>query len=279
MNGNIPLLVVRSSEFRPGRNSIARVWEEAVFRCWSVGCKLKTEYDKPGDPPSRDCTMIMEVSDPFAEPRIHRNFPGGLEDLEVYRQEVIDGIHDHWIDISPGSTKWHYSYHERANGHFKGGSGSPINQFDYVVEKLCEAPHSRRALVSMWDPTFDPSRDDSPCVQYVWFRVLDDVLNMDLHIRSNDAYKAAFMNMFVFTLLQQYISLRIGRELGHEIKVGRCVWMADSFHIYGSYFEEFKLFLKALETRGFEERTWTTEFAEPIFEEAREKLAKEKEKK
>lgn len=276
MNGNIPLLVVKSSDFRTGRNSIARVWEEAVFYCWTAGCELKTEYDKPGDPSSRDCTMIMEVNDPFAEPRIHRNFPGGLGDLEVYRQEVIDGIHDHWIDISPGSTKWHYSYHERADGHFKRGNGSPVNQFDYVVEKLCEAPHSRRALMSMWDPTFDPLRDDSPCVQYVWFRVLDDVLNMDLHIRSNDAYKAAFMNMFVFTLLQQHIALRIGRELGRKIKVGRCVWVADSFHIYGSYFEEFKLFLNALETRSFEERTWTTEFAEPIFEETREKLAKEK---
>ncbi|MCK7472406.1 MAG: hypothetical protein MZV49_00060 [Rhodopseudomonas palustris] len=37
---------------------------------------IRTEYDKPGDPPSRDCTMLWTVEDPFAEPRIHRAFPG-----------------------------------------------------------------------------------------------------------------------------------------------------------------------------------------------------------
>ena len=58
------------------------------------GVAIKTEYDKAGDPPSKDCTMVMVVNEPFKEPRIHRAFPGGLEDLEVYRQEVIDGVGD-----------------------------------------------------------------------------------------------------------------------------------------------------------------------------------------
>ena len=31
---------------------------------------------------------MIAVTDPFHEPRIHKNFPGGPEELEAYRQDV-----------------------------------------------------------------------------------------------------------------------------------------------------------------------------------------------
>ena len=77
-------------------------WERAVMITWEKGLVIKTEYDKPNDPPSRDCTMVMVVKRPMDEPRIHRAFPAGLEDLEVYRQEVVEGVHDHWINPEEG---------------------------------------------------------------------------------------------------------------------------------------------------------------------------------
>ncbi len=49
----------------------------------------------------------------------------------------------------------------------------------------------------------------------------------------------------------------------------------DSGHIYGSYYKEFEGFLKTVKERSFEDRTWSMEFAEPLFEEARQKLARE----
>ena len=104
MNGRIPTL------FATGQ-TLPEAWEKAVLACWEQGAAIRTEYDKPGDPPSRDCTMMWVVEDPFAEPRLHRAFPGGLEDLEVYRQEVVDGVHDHWI--APEEGKWTYTYHKR----------------------------------------------------------------------------------------------------------------------------------------------------------------------
>ena len=95
------------------------------------------------------------------------------------------------------------------------------------------------------------------------------------HWRSRDGYKAAFMNIFVITELQKLIAQRISDNLGREIRVGRYVDISDSFHIYGSYYDEFKGFLKTVGTRTFEERTWHTEFAKPMFEEARERLRRE----
>ena len=39
--------------------------------------------------------MIVTVHDPLAEPMIHRDFPGGFEELEEYVMEVCEGIKDH----------------------------------------------------------------------------------------------------------------------------------------------------------------------------------------
>ena len=65
---------------------------------------------------------------------------------------------------------------------------------------------------------------------------------------------------------------RVSELRGENITLGRFVDQSDSYHLYGSYFREFgDGFLKLLFDReNFEDRTWTTEFAAPIFEEAKE---------
>ena len=209
--GNIPVLTVS------GR-TLPEAWEKSVLNLWEHGAEVKTEYDKPNDPLSKDSTMIIEVQEPFAEPRIHLAFPGGIEDLEKYQQEVVDGVHDHWI--RPEEGKWTYTYHARmfnykvVNDLSSSKIESPfptVNQIDYMVEKLSKYPHSRRAQAVIWLPTADPGTDDCPCLQRVWCRILDGehgepVLNMNTHWRSRDAYKAAFMNIYAFTELQREIA-------------------------------------------------------------------------
>ena len=271
MNGNIPTLAAS------GKN-LPEAWEKAVLACWHQGVPIKTEYDKPGDPPSKDCTMLWTVEDPFAEPRIHRAFPGGLEDLEIYRQEVVDGVHDHWI--CPEEGKWTYTYHKRLFDYEV--EGQRVDQIAYIVDKLSEAGYSRRAQAITWNPRLDPPTYDPPCLQRLWCRLLEDdrgrlVLNMNAHWRSRDAYKAAYMNVFALTDLQRTIAGRIAGKAGRPVRVGRYADLVDSFHIYGSYFGEFEGFLKMVEKRSFEERTWPSSYAEPMFEEARERLRREKE--
>jgi thymidylate synthase len=222
MNGNIPVLSVH------GR-TLPEAWEKAVLECWRSGALIKTEYDKPGDPPSRDCTMMWSVEDPFAEPRIHRAFPGGLEDLEVYRQEVVDGVHDHWI--APAEGKWTYTYHQRLFD-YDTGRGK-VNQIDHLVDKLAEAGHSRRAQAITWNVSLDPATDDPPCLQRVWCRILEDelgtaVLNMNTHWRSRDAYKAAFMNIFALTDLQKVIAGWPGAWAGPCASAAMPTWSTAS---------------------------------------------------
>jgi thymidylate synthase len=95
------------------------------------------------------------------------------------------------------------------------------------------------------------------------------VLNTNVRFRSNDAYKAAFMNMFALVQLQVRIAERISTRTGNEVKLGRYVHQADSYHIYGAYFNDFtERFIKALKNRTFEERCYRYEDMKFIMEES-----------
>jgi thymidylate synthase len=100
---------------------------------------------------------------------------------------------------------------------------------------------------------------DPACLQRLWFRVQNGRLNMNIHMRSNDAFKAAFMNMYAFIELQSLVARRVGVDVGEYIHI------ADSFHIYGSYFDEFQGFLKTVRDRKAEDRVWDSGFAREIF--------------
>ena len=222
--------------------SLPLAWEQAVIACWEQGERFPTEYDKPGDPNSRDVSAMIHVTEPFAEPRIHRAFPGGLDDLEKYRAEVLYGVHDHWID--PAAGKWEYTYHERllAYGVPAGGRVRPDRR--PWSTNSGQVPYTRRAQAVTWQVWNDMNIDDPACLQRMWFRIADGRLHMNIHMRSNDAFKAAFMNMYAFTELQREVAGRVGVEPGEYMHI------ADSFHIYGSYFEEFEGFLKTVASRA-----------------------------
>lgn len=237
-------------------DSLPLAWEKAVIACWEQGESFPTEYDKPGDPSSRDVTAVIHVRKPFDEPRLHRAFPAGLDDLEKYRCEVLGGVHDHWID--PAVGKWEYTYHERLF-EYRLPDGKVFNQIAGAIDKLRQAPHTRRAQAVTWQVWNDMNISDPACLQRMWFRISGGKLHMNIHMRSNDAFKAAFMNMYAFTELQRQAAVELG------VQPGEYMHIADSFHIYGSYFSEFEGFLNTVKTRKPEDRVYTTDFARDFF--------------
>jgi len=246
--------------------SLPLAWEKAVLACWEQGEQFPTEYDKPGDPHSRDVTAMIHVTQPFSEPRIHRAFPGGLEDLEKYRAEVLYGVHDHWID--PQAGKWEYTYHERLFAYEVPGRGV-FDQVAAVAAKLRAVPFTRRAQAVTWQVWNDMNISDPACLQRMWFRIAGGKLHMNIHMRSNDAFKAAFMNMYAFCELQKMVADEVG------VQPGQYMHIADSFHIYGSYFQEFEGFLKTVATRSVEQRVYTRQFAREFFVEGCDALLAE----
>ena len=254
---------------------IARAWENSLVKLYESGCDLKTQYDKPDDPPSKDATIVLTVEDPLAEPMIHRDFPGGFEELQEYVMEVCEGIKDHCVRDpgDTGDTRWEYTYHQRLFGYEVPGL-EPTDQIEHICRQLAETPYTRRAQAITWKVWEDNACYDPACLQSIWCRITQEqdepVLSMNVRFRSNDAYKAAFMNIFALVQLQQGIAGRIGKLSGKTIKLGRYCHMADSYHIYGSNLAEFEgRFLGAREKRTFEERTMRYADVRDIMEEAR----------
>jgi len=259
----IPVLTVSG-------DSIARTWEKSLTKLFLNGVNVATQYDAPGDPPSKDCSMVMVVDDPAAEPMIHKDMPGGLEDLQEYVMEVCDGIKDHWVrdPNDPNDKRWEYTYHDRLFNY--GYNSTPENwphstsvtyydQIGKMCDQLAGCLYTRRAQAITWKVWEDQSCYDPPCLQSIWCRILPGdtlYLNMNVRFRSRDAYKAAFMNMFALVQLQQRIANNISEKLGQDVRLGRYMDVSDSYHIYGKNLAEFEnRFLKAIMERTFEERT------------------------
>jgi len=270
MNGQIPVL------FAEGEG-LAEAWERSLVELYEKGCEVRTEYDKPEDPPSKDCTMTIVVRDPLAEPMIHKDIPGGLEHIQEYVMEVLDGIKDHCVRAcgdDSEDTRWEYTYHQRLCEYTVPGLEESFDQIELMAARLAKTPHTRRAQAITWKVWEDSSCYDPACLQSIWCRLLEaeeDVwaLNMNVRFRSNDAYKAAFMNMFALTQLQARIAEKISEASGLSVELGRYAHQADSYHIYGSYFGEFRdRFVGGLERRPFEERTFRYEDVKDIMTEA-----------
>ncbi len=264
---SIPVLSARG-------HSLADAYEAAVVALWRDGVRVKTQYDKPGDPESVDCTMNITVEDPLSEPMIHKAFPGGIEDLREYVMEV-KGAKDHWCKNmnDPSDERWEYTYHGRlarygvwrelVDGESKEVGPFLVDQISGVIKKLSERPFTRQAQMITWMPNLDPDVFDPPCLQSLWYRILEDEsgvwwLNCNVRFRSNDAWGANFMNMFGFAKFnEEVIAAGVSERSGREVRLARMNWHADSFHIYGKDLKqaEDRLFSK-LETTSFEDRVF-----------------------
>lgn len=264
---NIPVLSVCG-------HGLAETYEKSLVELYAHGIRVKTQYDKEGDPPSLDSTMDLTVMDPLAEPMIHKAFPGGIEDLREYVMEV-QGAKDHWVKNMNDArdTRWEYTYHGRLaaygtwrelqNGKSREAGPFRVDQVEAVIAKLARQPFTRQAQMITWMPSIDMDCYDPPCLQSLWYRILEDAdgtwwLNCNVRFRSNDAWGANFMNMFGFTLFNRdVIAAGIARRAGRTVRLSRMNWHADSFHIYGKDIETARqrLFDRLGQSR-FEDRTY-----------------------
>ena len=267
---NIPVLCVAG-------NTLAETYEAALVRLYHEGTRFRTQYDKPGDPLSLDCTLNATVLDPERDPMIHQAFPGGIDELKEYVLE-LKGFKDHWVKNmnDPGDTRWEYTYHGRLQnyGSWKelvetGGEktrqdvGFQVDQIEHVINKLVEQPYTRQAQMITWMPNHDLHVYDPPCLQSLWYRIMEDDegvqwLNCNIRFRSNDAWGASFMNMFVFIRFnREVIADEVERKSGKKVNLGRMNWQADSYHIYGRDIAQAKAMLfDRLDSMTLEERTF-----------------------
>jgi thymidylate synthase (methanogen type) len=114
------------------KDNVRDAWLSAVAHVLYQGDEIHTEYDKTGDLPSRDATVLIEIKKPLNNPIMRKDkimkiktkygnsyeVYGCIADTYLigsiqsgYIEEILQGVNDHYIWDSDMSFP--YSYHDR----------------------------------------------------------------------------------------------------------------------------------------------------------------------
>lgn len=230
--------------------TIPQAYYRAIKVVWEQGLAIRTEYDRRDsrgeyiDPPSRDARVLIEVGDPFAQPRFP---PISFCEIGVYIAEIM-GLKDYRVipverlkeALHGGLTaqEWPYTYHQRLFAHPE-LDGSVVDQVALAVDRVARTPYTRRAVATTSVPNLDPFlKEDVPCLREIQLRCPEDdagnlVLNMNTLWRSRDLFKAWGDNVIALTFLQSVLAGRIGEAAGRPVRVGSYADYSTSLHIYG----------------------------------------------
>ncbi|HEX9804123.1 MAG TPA: thymidylate synthase [Candidatus Dojkabacteria bacterium] len=107
-----------------------------------------------------------------------------------------------------------------------------INQIEEIINYLKEKPQGKRAQASIWQQDKDLYGDIGPCLQILWFQIVENRLELHVHMRASDAYGKLLMNINEFCALQRFVA----NELG--IDTGKYYQFVDTCHINESDLEK-----------------------------------------
>ncbi|MBI3413416.1 MAG: DUF4346 domain-containing protein [Candidatus Aenigmarchaeota archaeon] len=120
-----------------------------------------------------------------------------------------------------------YTYGSRMRDYLM-QDGERFDQIENVIQKLKEVPHTRRAVVSIWDVNIDSDtkNTDPPCLTQVIFNVFCNKLYATAIFRSHDIFGVWQLNAAVLMKLQKEIAHRVG------IASGSLTTVSIDAHIY-----------------------------------------------
>ena len=109
-----------------------------------------------------------------------------------------------------------------------------INEFIIPLLKL--DPFSRRAVVVLYDPVEDSniSNKNSPGIMYIQFRIKENKLHLNCHIRSNDIFFGWPANIYQIFTLQKFVAEKLNTGLGHISTI------SNSAHVFKDDMDEIR---------------------------------------
>jgi thymidylate synthase len=116
--------------------------------------------------------------------------------------------------------------------------GRHIDQVADVVRQIRENPHSRRLMVTAWNPADIPKMALAPCHALFQFYVADGKLSCQLYQRSADVFLGVPFNIASYALL----TLMVAQVTG--LKPGEFVHTLGDAHLYLNHLEQARLQLE-----------------------------------
>ena len=113
--------------------------------------------------------------------------------------------------------------------------GRHIDQIAGLVEQLRTEPHSRRMIVSAWNPGDLHAMALAPCHCLFQCHVADGRLSLQLYQRSADIFLGVPFNIASYALLTHMLAQQAGLEPGEFI------WTGGDCHLYLNHLEQVRL--------------------------------------
>ena len=127
-------------------------------------------------------------------------------------------------------------------------NGRGIDQLVQAVETIQRNPHSRRIVVSAWNPAdlpdeSIPPRENvktgkmalAPCHALFQFYVSKGFLSCQLYARSQDVFLGTPFNVASYALLTHLVALETG------LQPAELIWTGGDVHLYENHLEQARL--------------------------------------
>ena len=99
-------------------------------------------------------------------------------------------------------------------------------QVSKIIKYLRQYPDTKRAILFLWKDKYRNLEKECPCMSYAFFRKDYDKLNVNVHMRANNAYNLILIDIDTLRAVQKYIATNVG------LKIGKYIHYVDSFHFY-----------------------------------------------
>jgi len=109
-----------------------------------------------------------------------------------------------------------------------------LGQIDHLLEVLQQDPTKRRAVASVYLPQFDQhkrKKEEVPCTLNLQYLIRDDRVQSVTYMRSQDAFKVMPYDVFLFTMIQEYVLNQLKPEYDSFV-LGPYNHFSGSFHVY-----------------------------------------------
>ena len=115
---------------------------------------------------------------------------------------------------------------------WRGGNGMKVDQIDNVIAQIKSSPHSRRLIVSAWNPAEIETMALPPCHVLFQFYVNNGALSCQLYQRSADLFLGVPFNIASYSLLTMMVAQVC------NLSPGDFVHTFGDLHLYSNHLEQ-----------------------------------------
>lgn len=171
--------------------------------------------------------MVIEAED-ATQDLFDVRFGMPKDQIDAISRYLLTGEHEDQV-----THDWTKIYRKRL-------FNSEPNQIQHIIEYLKEKPNGKRAQASIWKQDIDLRGPIAPCLQLLWFQVVDGKLAIHVHMRASDCYGKLLMNMNEFAALQRYVADEL------SIAPGKYIHFIDTCHFNTADQEKIEEVIKSL---------------------------------